>query len=45
MANERDSRVAVVHACFPEGCDYILSAFFWEPLPAKLTNKFLWLAD
>ena len=33
MANERDSRVAVVHGCFTEGGDSILSAFTWEPLP------------
>ena len=47
MANERGSRVAVVHGCFPEGGDSILSAFSWEPLPAKLqtTNEFLWLAN
>ena len=48
MANERDSRVAVVHECFSEGGDSILSAFSSEPLPAKLcktTNEFLWLAD
>ena len=36
MANEQDSRVTVVHECFPEGGDSILSAFSWEPLPAKL---------
>ena len=39
MANERGSRVAVVHGCFPEGGDSILSAFSWEPLPAKLQNN------
>ena len=39
MANERDSRVAVVDLCFPEeGGDSILSAFSWEPLPAKLED-------
>ena len=38
MANERGSRVAVVHRCFPEGGDSILSAFSWEPLPAKLQD-------
>ena len=38
-ANERDSGVAVVHGCFPEGGDSILSAFFWEPLPAKLQDN------
>ena len=30
MANERHSRVAVVHGCFPEGGDSILSAFASE---------------
>ena len=47
MVNELDSRVAVVNGCFPEGDDSILSAFSWEPLPAKLQdrNEFLWLAD
>ena len=40
MANERDSRVAaVVHGCFPEGSDFIVSAFSWEPLPAKLQDN------
>ena len=39
MTNERDSRVAVVHGCFPEGGDSILSALFWEPLPAKLQDN------
>ena len=38
MANERDSRVAVVHGCFTGG-DSILSAFTWEPLPAKLQDN------
>ena len=36
IANERDSSVAVVHGCFSEGGDSILSAFSWESLPAKL---------
>ena len=45
MANERDSRVVVVHGCFPEGGNSILSAFSWEPLPAKLQyNKRVSLA-
>ena len=35
-AKERDVRVAVVHGCFSEGGDSILSAVSWEPLPAKL---------
>ena len=39
MANERGSRVAVVHGCFPEGGDSILCAFSWEPLPAKLQEN------
>ena len=38
-ANERDSRVAVVHGCFPKGGDSILSAFSWEPLRAKLQDN------
>ena len=38
MANERDSRVAVVHGCFSEGGDSILSAFSWEPLPGQLMS-------
>ena len=38
-ANERDSRVAVVHGCLPEGGDSILSAFSWEPLRAKLQDN------
>ena len=37
-ANERDSGVAVVHGCFSEGGDSILSAFSWEPLQAKLQD-------
>ena len=39
MANERDSRVAVVHGCFSEGGDSILSAFYSGPLPAKLQDN------
>ena len=39
MANERDSRVAVVHGCFTEGGDSNLSAFTWESLPAKLQDN------
>ena len=39
MANERDSRVAVVHGCFPEGSDSIVSAFSLEPFPAKLQDN------
>ena len=39
MANERDSRVAVVHGGFPKGGDCILSTFSWEPLPAKLQDN------
>ena len=34
MANERDLRVAV-----PEGSDYIVSAFSWEPLQGKLQDN------
>ena len=39
MANELDSRVVVVHGCFSERGDSILSAFTWEPLPAKLQDN------
>ena len=39
MANERGSKVAVVHGCFPEGGDSILSTFSWELLPAKLQDN------
>ena len=39
MANERDLRVAFVHGCFPEGSHSIVSAFSWEPLPAKLQDN------
>ena len=39
MATERDLRVAVVHGCFPEGGDSILSAFSRESLPAKLQDN------
>ena len=38
-ANGRDSRVAVVHGCFPEGGDFILSAFSWATLP--MISKFI----
>ena len=37
--SERDLRVAVVHGCFPEGGDSILSAFSWEALRAKLQDN------
>ena len=39
IANERDSRVVVVHGCFLEGGDSILSVLSWEPLPAKLQDN------
>ena len=39
MANERGSRVAVVHRCFSEEGDSILSAFSSESLPAKLQDN------
>ena len=49
MANERDSRVAVVHGCFTEGGDSILSALTSLgslcQRSCKTTNEFLWLAD
>ena len=35
------ARVVVVHGCFPKGGDSILSAFSWEPVPAKLQDEFL----
>ena len=38
-ANERDSRVAVVHGCSSARGDSILNAFSWEPLPAKLQDN------
>ena len=37
--NELDSRVAVVHRCFSETGDSILSVFSWEPLRAKLQDN------
>ena len=39
MANVVDSRVAVVHECFSERGDSILSVFSWEPLRAKLQDN------
>ena len=36
MANELHSIVGVVHWCFSEGGDSVLTAFSWEPLRAKL---------
>ena len=46
-ANERDLGVDVVHRCFPEKGDYILSVISSEPCErsCKTTNEFLWLAD
>ena len=38
-ANELDSGVAVVHRCFSEGGDSIISAFSREPLRAKLQDN------
>ena len=38
-ANEQNLGVDVVHGCFSEGSDFILSAFSWEPLPAKLDPR------
>ena len=37
--NELDSRVAVVHRCFSERGDSILSVLSWEPLRAKLQDN------
>ena len=42
MANERDSRVTVVHGCFPEGGDSIYSKCLLLgvlSLPAKLQDN------
>ena len=39
MADERNSTVAVVHGCFPEEDDSIVSVFSREPLPAKLHDN------
>ena len=39
VAKERDSRVAVVHGCFSEIGDSILSVFSWEPLQGKLRDN------
>ena len=39
MANKRDSTFAVVHGCFPEGGDSILSTFSRGPLPANLQDN------
>ena len=39
--NELESRVAIVHRCFSERGDSILSVFSWEPLRAKLQRVFL----
>ena len=38
-ANERDSIVDVVHGCFSEGGESILSAFSWESLRTKLQDN------
>ena len=38
-ANERYSIVAVIHGCFSEEGDSILSYFSWEPLRAKLQDN------
>ena len=40
MANERDSRVAVVHGCFTEGGDSILSAFTFASEAARQLTSF-----
>ena len=39
MANKQGSTVAVVHGCFSERGDSILSAFSWEPFPEKLQDN------
>ena len=38
-AKEQDPRVTVVHGCFSEGSDFILSAVSWEPLQTKLQDN------
>ena len=38
-ANEQYLRVAVVHGCFSERGDSILSTFSWEALRAKLQDN------
>ena len=38
-ANERDSGIDVVHECFPEGDDSMISVVSWDPLPAKLQDN------
>ena len=38
-ANKRGSRVAVVHGCFSEGGDSILSVFSWEPFRKQCSCK------
>ena len=38
-ANERDLSVTVVHGCFSEGSDFILSALSWESFRAKLQDN------
>ena len=39
MAIERDLRFAVVHGCFPEGGDSILSAFSWGAFASEAARK------
>ena len=47
MANERDSRVTVVHGCYPEGGDSTQAPSLGSlcQRSCKTTNEFLWLAD
>ena len=46
-ANERVSRVDVVHGCFSEGGDSILTSSLGSlyQRSCKTTNEFLWLAN
>ena len=37
--NERDSEDNVVHDCFPESVDSILSVFCWESLRVNQQDK------
>ena len=39
MANERDSRVEVVHGCLTEGGNSIPRVFSWELLKMKLQGN------
>ena len=40
MMNEQDLGVEVVRGCLTEGGNSILGVFFYEPLRAKLQDKY-----